>query len=93
VKIVKARVGSVGRANAALERQIGPALICAMDPTKYRMRYLLAILVAAAMTAAFLRHFLHVNAGFSRLEILTGALLAVIGIFLAAIAFRLARRR
>jgi hypothetical protein len=63
-----------------------------MDPTKYRMRYLLGILVAAIMTAASLRHFLHVDAGFTRTEILIGALLAAIGVFLTAILFRLARR-
>jgi hypothetical protein len=39
-----------------------------MDPTKLRMRYLVGILVAAVVTAAALRHFLHVEAGFSREE-------------------------
>jgi hypothetical protein len=63
-----------------------------MDPTKYRMRYLLAILVAAITTAALLRHFLHVDAGFTRTEILIGALTAAVGIFLTIFIFRLARR-
>jgi hypothetical protein len=63
-----------------------------MDPTKYRMRYLLAILATAVATAALLRHFLHIGAGFTRTEIFTGALLAAIGIFLTAVLFRLARR-
>jgi len=63
-----------------------------MDPTKYRMRYLLAILVMAVVAAGLLRHFLHVGAGFTRREIFIGALLAAIGIFLTAVLFRLARR-
>jgi hypothetical protein len=45
-----------------------------MDPTKIRMSYLLVILFAAIIAAAVLRHVLHVNAGFSRKEILEGAL-------------------
>ena len=63
-----------------------------MDPTKLRMRYLLGIFVAAVMTAVVLRHFLHVQAGLTRTEILIGALLAAIGVFLATVLFRLARR-
>jgi ABC-type nitrate/sulfonate/bicarbonate transport system permease component len=60
-----------------------------MDPTKLRMRYLLGILVAAVVTAAALRHFLHVEVGFSRQEIRTGVLIAVaIGILLGAVFFR-----
>ena len=43
-----------------------------MDPTKFRMRYLLVFLAAAALTAAALRHLLHVQAGFTREEILYG---------------------
>jgi hypothetical protein len=62
-----------------------------MDPTKYRMRYLLGILVAAVVTAALLRHFLHVDAGFTRTEILIGALIVAIGLFLAVFLFRSAR--
>lgn len=64
-----------------------------MDPTTFRMRYLLGILVAAVITAAALRHLLHVYAGFTRIEIFIGALLATISVFLAAYLFRLARRR
>jgi hypothetical protein len=57
------------------------------------MRYLLGILVAAVIMAAALRHLLHVYAGFTRIEIFIGALLATISVFLAAYLFRLARRR
>jgi hypothetical protein len=60
-----------------------------MDPTKIRMRYLLGIILAAALIAALLRHFLHVEAGFTRKEILTGALMAAaVGIFLTVAFFR-----
>jgi formate-dependent nitrite reductase membrane component NrfD len=66
-----------------------PVLICAMDPTKIRMRYLLGIFVMAVATAAVLRRFLHVEAGFTRKEILVGALItAAIGIILAVVFFR-----
>ena len=34
-------------------------LLCVMDPTKLRMRYLLGIFLAAVVTAAVLRHVLH----------------------------------
>jgi hypothetical protein len=68
-------------------------LFCEMDPTKLRLRYLLGILVAAVVTAAGLRHFLHVDAGYTREEIRTLALIpAVIGLFLV-VAFVRRRRR
>jgi hypothetical protein len=64
-----------------------------MDPTKIRFRYLLGILLAAVLTAAVLRHVLHVHAGFSRKEILGGALAAIaISVFLAVALFRRRRR-
>jgi hypothetical protein len=60
-----------------------------MDPTKLRMRCLLGIFVATVVTAAVLRHILHVQAGFSREEIRTGVLItAAIGILLAVALFR-----
>jgi hypothetical protein len=65
-----------------------------MDPTKLRMRYLVGILVAAVVTAAALRHFLHVEAGFSREEIRSGILTtAAIRKFLAVVFFRWRRRQ
>jgi heme/copper-type cytochrome/quinol oxidase subunit 4 len=64
-----------------------------MDPTKFRLRYLLGIFVAAIVTAAGLRHFLHVGAGYSREEIRALALIAaVIGIFLVIALVRWRRR-
>jgi hypothetical protein len=50
------------------------------------------MIAAAALTAAALRHFVHVNGGFSREEIRTDALVATALIALAIIFFRLKRR-
>jgi heme/copper-type cytochrome/quinol oxidase subunit 4 len=67
---------------------------CAMDPTKLRLRYLVVIFLAAVVTAAALRHFLHVDAGYSREQIRLLALIpAVIGIFLVVAVVRWRRRR
>jgi hypothetical protein len=64
-----------------------------MDPTKFRMRYLFGFLVAAVVTAAALRHFLHVEAGFSREDIRSAVLItAAIWILLAVAFFRWWRR-
>jgi hypothetical protein len=49
-----------------------------MDPTKIKMRYLLGVFCAAVLIAGLLRHFLHVEAGFSRKQILVGALIAAV---------------
>jgi hypothetical protein len=65
-----------------------------MDPTNFRMRHLLGIIVAAVVTAAALRHFIHVYAGISREEIRAAALLAAgVGILLAIILFRRRKRQ
>jgi hypothetical protein len=65
-----------------------------MDPTSFRLRYLIGILLAAVVTAAVLRHVIHVYAGYSREEIRTIALIsagaAVLG---ALIFFRMRKRR
>ena len=63
-----------------------------MDPTKIRMRYLLVILLAAIITAGVLRHVLHVNAGFTRMEILEGALACVALAIFLSLALRRLRR-
>jgi glucan phosphoethanolaminetransferase (alkaline phosphatase superfamily) len=63
-----------------------------MDPTKIRMRYLLAILFAAIIAAAVLRHVLHVNAGFTRMEIFEGALVCVALAVFLGLALRRRRR-
>jgi hypothetical protein len=68
------------------------ALNALMDPTKLRMRYLLVILFAAIIVAAVLRHVLHVNAGFTRFEILEGALACVTLTVLLGLVLRRRRR-
>jgi hypothetical protein len=65
-----------------------------MDPIKLRMRHLLGILLAAVVTAAVLRHVIHVYAGLPREEIRTIALMgAGIGVLLAIIYFRMRKRQ
>jgi hypothetical protein len=63
-----------------------------MDPMiAFRIRRTFAILVAAVVTAAAVRHFAHVGGGLSREEIRTWALIcagALIGVLLAILFFR-----
>ena len=64
-----------------------------MDPTNVRLRYLVSIFFAAVVTAALLRHAVHVYAGYSREEIRTMALVAAgAGVLLTAIFFRIRKR-
>jgi hypothetical protein len=66
-----------------------------MDPiVQFRFRQTIAILAAAVVTAAAVRHYAHVGGGLSREEIRTWALMgagALIGVLLATLYFR--RRR
>ena len=63
-----------------------------MDPTKIRTRYLVVILLSALVTAAVLRHVLHTNVGFSRWEILEGALICLALTAFLGLTLRLLRR-
>ena len=63
-----------------------------MDPTKIRMRYLLGILVTAVLTAAILRHTLHVHAGFTRVEIAILAFAALAAVLMLVGLVRSSRR-
>jgi hypothetical protein len=63
-----------------------------MDPTKIRIRYLLSIFLAAIITAGVLRHVLHTNVGFSRWEILEGALACLALITFLSLVLRFRRR-
>lgn len=57
-----------------------------MDPTSLRMRYLVAIFLAAVLTAGALRHIVHSYGGISREEIRAFALTAAgLGILLLII--------
>jgi membrane-bound acyltransferase YfiQ involved in biofilm formation len=63
-----------------------------IDPTDLRTRYLVGIFIAAIVTAAVLRHVVHTYGGFSREEIRTVSLVAVVAIFLIVL-FVVRRRR
>ena len=65
-----------------------------MDPTNVRLRYLIGIFLIAVVTAALLRHVIHVYGGFTREEIRTIALLAAgIGVVLAVTFLRIRKRK
>jgi hypothetical protein len=64
-----------------------------MDPTQIRMRYLILILLTAVLTAALLRHTLHVEGGLTRKQILAAALVALAVGTIAAVAFSRWKRR
>ena len=65
----------------------------AMHRLAKRLRYILAVLFAAVVAAAALRHSIHVYGGFSREEIRGDALLAVLCVVAAIIVFRRRRRK
>jgi hypothetical protein len=71
----------------------GTGAVYEMDPLSFRFRYFLAILFAAVVTAAALRHIIHVYVGFSREEIRTAALIATPLVAIAIIFFRRRRRQ
>jgi hypothetical protein len=58
-----------------------------------RFRYVLAFLIGAVITAAALRHIIHMYGGISREEIRVGALMAVPCVALAIFFFRRKRQR
>lgn len=58
-----------------------------MDPTNIRLRYLIGIFLIAVVTAALLRHVIHVYGGLTREEIRTIALLAAGGGVILAVIF------
>jgi hypothetical protein len=64
-----------------------------VDPTRIRMRHLILILLAAVLTAALLRHTLHVEGGITRKQIWAAALVVLaIGTVAAAAATNLTAR-
>jgi hypothetical protein len=63
-----------------------------MDPTSIRLRTLIGILAAAVVTAAALRHFVHVGIGLSREDIRSDALI-VAGLIAALIAIEFFGKR
>jgi hypothetical protein len=67
--------------------------IARMDSFERRYRYALAFLIGAVITAAALRHGVHVYGGFSREEIRVGALITIPAVALAIIFFQRKRHR
>ena len=59
-----------------------------MDSLNLRFRYVLAFLIGAVITAAALRHGVHIYGGISPEDIRAGALLAIPAVALAIIFFR-----
>jgi hypothetical protein len=64
-----------------------------MDLLDRRFKYVLAFLIGALITAAALRHGLHVYGGISREEMRWDALMAIPAIALVIIFFRRKRQR
>jgi hypothetical protein len=67
--------------------------VAKMDSLEHRYRYVLAFLIGAVITAAALRHGLHVYGGISREEMRWEALMAIPAVALAIIFFRRKHRR
>lgn len=62
------------------------------DPRTFRFRNFLAIALAAVLTAAVLRHVLHVYGGIPRDEIRWDALMAILIVIIAITLVRVWRR-
>jgi hypothetical protein len=66
--------------------------VARMDPLDRRFRYVIAFLIGALITAAALRHVLHVYGGITREEMRWDALMAISAVALAIIFFRRMRQ-
>lgn len=75
-----------------LDYTLGRGAIRVLDPREFRFRYLVWIALAAVLTAAVLRHVLHVYGGFSPDDIRSDTLIALAAIALALLARSLFRR-
>jgi hypothetical protein len=73
--------------------KFNPGGIEVLDPREFRLRYLVAIVVATVLIAALLRHTLHVYGGLSREDIRVDALIAALIVGVAAVLLRRAYRR
>ena len=78
---------------ASITRSLWQGLLSRMDSLNLRFRYVLAFLIAAVITAAALRHGVHVYGGISPEEIRNDAIMAIPAVALAIIVFRRKRRR
>jgi hypothetical protein len=78
---------------ARITRGFWQGVAIRMDSLDQRFRYVLAFLIGAVITAAALRHAVHVYGGISREEIRGYALMAIPAVALAIIFFRRKRQR
>jgi hypothetical protein len=77
---------------ASITRSFWLGVVSRMDSLNLRFRHVLAFLFAAVITAAALRHGVHVYAGISPAEIRSDAIMAIPAVALAIIVFRRKRR-
>jgi hypothetical protein len=73
---------------ASITRDFWRGVASRMDSLNLRFRYVLAFLIGAVITAAGLRHGVHIYGGISPEDIRAGALLAIPAVALAIIFFR-----
>jgi hypothetical protein len=73
---------------AILTRGFWQRVAIRMNSLDQRFKYVVAFLIGAVITAAALRHAVHVYGGISREEIRAGALMAIPAVALAIIFFR-----
>src|SRR5260370_37915973 len=73
---------------ARMTRGFWQGVASQMDSLDQRFRYVLALLIGAVITAAPLRHAVHVYGGFTREEIRWYALMAIPAVALAIVFFR-----
>jgi hypothetical protein len=79
--------------SARISRGIWQRTVSMLDQLNLRFKCVLPFLIGAVITAAALRHGVHIYGGFSREEIRTGALMAIPFVALAVIFFRKKRRQ
>ena len=77
---------------ANITRDFWQELMSRIDSLNHRVRQVLAFFIGAVITAAALRHGIHVYGGISPAEMRNDALTAVLAVALAMIAFRRKRQ-
>jgi hypothetical protein len=73
---------------AVATRSVWQGVATRMDALDQRFRYILAFLIGAVITAAALRHVVHVYGGITREEIRAGALMSIPAVAFAIFLFR-----
>ena len=91
--IASAEALSESRQLVSITRDFWQGVVSRMDSLNLRFRYVLAFLIGALVTAAALRHGVHVYGGVSPEEIRNDALIAIPAVALAIIMLRRKRQR